>query len=146
VTSGLEERLRRATVATLAWTVPVRLIEVSRAGCRLESARALETGVSGRLRLTLGGRVHEDDVRVARCLLKEGAGQNFVVGAELLRTRPLNARTIRLAISDLLDTHDSSGLGSPADAGLRFPDRESELLAKGASRAPPADLNKDRWP
>ena len=42
-------------VATLVRSVPVRLVEVSRGGCRLECASRIESGTSGQLAVELGG-------------------------------------------------------------------------------------------
>jgi hypothetical protein len=137
VTNGQEATIRRATLATLVWTVPVRILDVSRSGCRLEAARWLEIGTSGQLRLALGGRTHQDDVRIARCQLREGSGQNYFLGAELLRIRRLDARSIRMAIGELIGEHAASEHPPPANPGLLVPDRGSEQMAKGVSRAPP---------
>ena len=35
----------------LVWTLPVRLLDVSRGGCRVEVARHIETGTSGQLEI-----------------------------------------------------------------------------------------------
>jgi hypothetical protein len=88
-------------VATLVRSVPVRLIEVSRGGCRLECTSRLETGSSGQLAIDLQGLLRVDDVRIARCQPRVGAGQNYYVGAELLRTRRLGRRTVRMAVREI---------------------------------------------
>jgi hypothetical protein len=89
-------------VAMLVRVVPVRLIEVSRGGCRLESTSRIGAGVSGQLAVELHGLVRIDDVRVARCQPRAGAGAVFQVGAELLRTRPLGRRTVRMAVRKII--------------------------------------------
>lgn len=137
MTNGQEGIAHRAAFATLVWTVPVRIIDVSRSGCRLESTRWLDTGTSGQLRLALDGHTHQDDVRIARCLRREGAGQSYFLGAELLRTRRLNARSIRLAIGRLIGEGQVAEHPPPSTVGLAVPDRESEQMAKAVSRAPP---------
>ena len=74
-------------VATLVRSVPVRLVEVSRSGCRLECASPIESGTSGQLAIELAGLMRIDDIRVARCQQRMGAGPVYQLGAELLRTR-----------------------------------------------------------
>jgi hypothetical protein len=88
-------------VATLVRSVPVRLVELSRGGCRLECSSRLEAGASGQLAVGLRGLLRVDDVRIARCQPREGAGQAYHVGAELLRTRRLGRRTVRMALREL---------------------------------------------
>lgn len=94
-------------VATLVRSVPVRLIEVSRGGCRLECTSRIETGTSGQLAVGLQGLMRIDDVRVARCQQRQGAGSVFQVGAELLRTRRLGRRTVRLAVTKIIHSSDT---------------------------------------
>jgi len=89
-------------VATLVRSVPVRLIEVSRGGCRLECTNWVETGTSGQLAVGLQGLMRVDDVRIARCQQRVGAGSVFNVGAELLRTRRLGRRTVRMAVRRII--------------------------------------------
>jgi hypothetical protein len=137
VSNGSDEHGHRATLGTLVWTVPVRLLDVSRAGCRFESPRALETGVNGQLRIPLGGRVHVDDVRVARCQVREGAGQRYLVGAELLCTRRLNTRSIRLAIGELIDEHDASEGSAPRTGNHGAGERVLGPIVKVPGPAPP---------
>lgn len=131
--------LRRASLATLVWTVPVRIVDVSRSGCRLESSRWLSIGTSGHLRLTFEGRTHQDDVRIARCQVREGAGSTYVLGAELLATRRLSDRSIRMAIGQLIGQREQADHLSPGSLGYELPDRESEQLAKGGGRSPPGE-------
>ena len=59
-------------IATLVRVVPVRVVEVSRSGCRMESTARLEPGLSGKLTLELGGLARVDDVRVTRCQQRPG--------------------------------------------------------------------------
>lgn len=140
MTNRQEATLARASFATLVWTVPVRIVDVSRSGCRLESSRWVHTGTTGQLRLSLDGGDHEDDIRIARCQVREGAGRNYFLGAELLRTRRLNARSIRLAIGRLIGDREITEHPHAGNLSLALPDRESEQLAKGVSRAPPVPV------
>jgi hypothetical protein len=97
------------TVATLVRFVPVRLVEVSRSGCRLECASRIESGTSGQLAVELAGLMRVDDVRVARCQQRAGAGAVYQVGAELLRTRRLARRTVRMAIRKIIGGERDAG-------------------------------------
>jgi hypothetical protein len=123
--------------ATLVWTLPVRVWDISRGGCGLEVTRPVETGTSGQLGLSIGGRRHEDDVRIARCQHREGSGARYFVGAELLRTRPLDERSIRLALGELMDADNGH---SPSSSSLQ--EVETEPGLQGASRAPPEPATK----
>ena len=97
-------------VATLLRTIPVKLLDVSRGGCRLEVARAVPAGVSGRLTVELEGRLHVDDVRVARCQQRVGGGALYQLGAELLGTRRLHRRSVRLAVERII-SEQTRGVG-----------------------------------
>ena len=137
------ERRQRAqsgySGAMLVRSVPVRLVEVSRGGCRLECARPLDAGTSGLLAIELAGLTRIDDVRVARCQRRAGAGAVFQVGAELLRTRRMGRRTVRMAVRKLIDDergvcHPQSGTEEPPPVEVRT----DEVGGKFKSRAPPA--------
>ena len=125
-------------VATLVRSVPVRLIEVSRGGCRLESASPIESGTSGQLAVLLQGLLRIDDIRVARCQLRAGAGSVYQVGAELLRTRRLARRTVRMAVRKIISGSSPDGLSYGSASGPPLPEtRASEEVDRSASRAPP---------
>jgi hypothetical protein len=126
-------------VATLVRFVPVRLVEVSRAGCQLECSRRLESGTSGLLSLELAGSLLVDDVRIVRCQPRIGAGSVYQVGAELLKTRRLGHRTIRMAVGRLVDT-ERGGSYPSLHAGMTLPrrSRPGEVRDKSVGRAPPA--------
>jgi hypothetical protein len=128
-------------VAMLVRFVPVRLVEVSRGGCQLESPRRLDDGVSGQLAVELDGLVRVDDVRVARCQQRMGAGQVYQVGAELLRLRRLERRTIRMAIGTIISGERVAGHTRdfeepPSSRKVR----NSEVSGRTESRAPPVRL------
>jgi pilus assembly protein Flp/PilA len=86
----------------LARTMPSRLVEVSRSGCLLESGHRVELGTVGELRLQVGDALLADDVRVTRCVLVEGSGSSYLVGAEFLQTRGPGPRSIRRAVTGIL--------------------------------------------
>jgi hypothetical protein len=127
-------------VAMLVRSVPVRLVEVSRGGCRLECDSRLESGTSGLLAVELGGLVRIDDVRVARCQQRAGAGAVYHVGAELLRTRRLGRRTLRMAVRKIISDERGAGRvpvateGQPPPPGIPVDDSGGRI----GSRAPPA--------
>jgi hypothetical protein len=126
-------------VAMLVRSVPVRLVEVSRSGCRLECSSRIESGTSGQLAVELAGLVRIDDIRVARCQQRMGAGSVYQLGAELLRTRRLGRRTVRMAIRKIIGGepgvgHARHGEEKPILAEVRT----GEASGKSESRAPPA--------
>ena len=116
------------SVATLVRSVPVRLIEVSRGGCRLECERRIESGTSGQLAVQLAGLMRVDDVRVARCQPRMGAGPVYQLGAELLRTRRLGRRTVRMAVRRIIS----------GDRALATPSRTTRCR-------PPSTSGPTRW-
>jgi len=130
-------------VATLVRVIPVRVLDVSRGGCRLEVARSIPPGVSGRLTLEMDGRLRVDDVRVARCQQRVGAGALYQIGAELLRTRRLNGRSVRMAVGRIISERargagHADGMNSepvPLETMGRRDERE-----KAESRAPPESV------
>ena len=57
----------RQEIAALATDVQVRVLNVSAAGCLLETNRALEIGHAATLRITFSGGDFEDTVQIVRC-------------------------------------------------------------------------------
>jgi hypothetical protein len=74
----------QARLACLARDINVRLLEISRGGCLLESSSSVLAGTIGALSVELDGTVYVDQVRVVRCQLLAGAGNTHRVGAEFL--------------------------------------------------------------
>jgi hypothetical protein len=126
------------TIATLVWTVPVRLRDVSRGGCCFEVSRHVATGTTGQLHVQMDGLAHLDDIRVARCQLRAGAGRVYQVGVELLRTRRLTRRSLRLAVGRIIGTHAEITPGVDEVAARAVVDERTEQRRDGVSRAPPA--------
>ena len=93
------------TFGMLVRTLPVRLLGVSRAGCLVEIGRPLDVGSNGQLRLEVDGTVHVDDVRVCRCRMCEGGNRVHHAGMELLGTRRLSRRSLRLAMRRMIAEH-----------------------------------------
>ena len=86
----------------LAKHVPTRLIDISRTGCLLESRQRVEDGTVGELQLQVERETFVDDVRVTRCVLVEGSGSIYRVGAEFVQTRRPGEHSIRRAIAAIL--------------------------------------------
>ena len=102
-------------LGVLISSTPVRLLEISRTGCLLESDRRLDEGVAGEFRVEIDGRPNSEEVRITRCVRLDGSGSRYRVGAEFLRTRPLGSGSLRGAVGAL----DMVG-GSALLASLRL--------------------------
>jgi pilus assembly protein Flp/PilA len=96
------EALANEVLGVLARSIPARLVEISRSGCLLESRHRVDDGTVGELRLIVGGELLRDDVRVTRCVLVEGSGSSYLVGAEFVQTRRPGESSIRRAVSAVL--------------------------------------------
>jgi hypothetical protein len=130
-------------LATLVRSLPVRLVEVSRGGCRLECASRLESGTSGLLAVELAGLLRIDDIRVARCQPREGAGPMFQVGAELLRTRRLGRRSIRMGLRKIISGDNGVAHARRDDEGPLPEDvRTGEANGRTDGRAPPGTSDR----
>jgi hypothetical protein len=130
-------------VATLVRSVPVRLVEVSRGGCRLECASRIESGTSGQLAVELAGLMRIDDIRVARCQQRMGAGPLYQLGAELLRTRRLGRRTVRMAVRSIIS--GDAGVGHARRGDETPVSRElwtGEESGRSGPRAPPVTVDR----
>jgi hypothetical protein len=114
----------------------MRLVEVSRGGCRFECGSRLESGTSGVLAVELAGLMRIDDFRVARCQQRMGAGAVYQVGAELLRTRRLGRRTVRTAVTKIIGAE--RGAGHARDRVEDPPPAKNEGGGRSVSRSPPA--------
>jgi hypothetical protein len=93
----------------LARDVPMRLVDISRTGCLLESRQRIEEGTVGELQLQVQRETFVDDVRVTRCVLVEGSGSIYRVGAEFVQTRRPGERSIRRAITAILRSLSTRG-------------------------------------
>jgi hypothetical protein len=86
----------------LARNVPMRLIDIGRSGCLLESHQRVDDGTLGELRLQVEDETFVDDVRVTRCVLVEGSGSLYRVGAEFVQTSRPGQYSIRRAMTSML--------------------------------------------
>ena len=68
----------------LTRNLSVRLLNISRSGCLLESTNGLGAGHIGTLRLEIDGTVYTDAVRVTRAGRVPGAGERHHVAVEFL--------------------------------------------------------------
>jgi hypothetical protein len=91
-------------VAVLGREVPVRLIDISSAGCLLESTCRLEKDATGLLRVRFDDVEYTDDVRVMRCQEGEGGSGLYQLGAEFLWTTSPHERSLRRVIAKLQST------------------------------------------
>jgi hypothetical protein len=85
-----------------------------------------------------------DDVRVARCQQRMGAGAVYQVGAELLRTRKLGRRTVRMALRKIISGETGVGHAredqqAPSPAEIRTAEAGVE---QSGTRAPPATVGR----
>jgi hypothetical protein len=96
--------------------IEVRLIEVSRSGCLLESSRHVAPGTAGEVRIDFDGRVLIEALRVTRCRRIEGAGPVYRLGAEFIRTRQLDDWSLRRALHTSLEER----VGEESIAGARL--------------------------
>lgn len=126
------------TLGMLVWTMPVRLLDVSRSGCRVELDRHLPAGTNGQLQIEVAGLLHLDDVRICRCQAREGAGGIYHLGVELLRTRRLSRRSLRLAVRQIIGGRRAplAGARDETAQGAAVDGRE-ERRKKGVTRSPP---------
>lgn len=82
---------------------PIRLVDISRSGCLIESRRHVAPGTTGELRVDLGGQMLSEQVRITRCVRVEGSGSLYRVGAEFLRTRQFDQSSLRRAVYGIRD-------------------------------------------
>ena len=96
---GFDDRdaSRRHDLATLATDIRVRVLNVSAAGCLLETNRELEIGTVATLRLTFAGGDFEDTVQVVRCQEIKGAAV-YQVGTTFLTTAAPSIESLRYLI------------------------------------------------
>jgi hypothetical protein len=144
MTGTQEANQRGDAFGMLVWTLPVRLIDVSRGGCLVEVRGHLETGTNGQLQIRTDGVLRVDDVRVCRCRMQEGASRVYHAGVELLRTRRLSRRSLRLAMRQVMGEHVGPVPGPADESTVRDRVKEREIPEqKGVCRAPPLPVAVD---
>jgi hypothetical protein len=84
-----------SVIAVLGRDVVVRLLEISRSGCLLESSHAMPEGTIASLSIEIEGREYMDEVRVSRSQLLAGVGERYAVGVEFLWLRLPREQSLR---------------------------------------------------
>lgn len=94
----VKQRTQRQEVASLTTDIRVRVLNISAAGCLIETRRALETGSVATLRINFAGGDFEDTVQIVRCQEITGAGPVFHLGAAFLTTAAPSIESLRYLI------------------------------------------------
>ena len=82
-------------IAVLGREVVVRLLEISRSGCLLESSHSMPAGTIAALSIEIDGHEYMDEVRVSRSQPLAGVGERYAVGVEFLWLRLPWERSLR---------------------------------------------------
>jgi hypothetical protein len=85
-------------LVSLTTDIQVRVLNVSGAGCLVETKRALEIGRVATLQIRFAGGDFEDTVQIVRCQEITGAGGVFHLGANFLTTTPPSIESLRFLI------------------------------------------------
>jgi hypothetical protein len=120
----------RAALGVLARDMTVRLLEVSRSGCLLESSSQVAIGTLGALSVDVDGIEYVDQVRVVRCQPLAGAGNTHRLGAEFLSMHPPGDRSLRRYAAGLAPEM------SRVDQSSTRPDRSGESGSTGSNEGP----------
>jgi hypothetical protein len=88
-------------IGVLTRETDVRLVNISVAGCLLESSVRLEPGTTGLLSVVVDGRACEDTVRVTRVVPVYSGGSRWRVGVEFLWTSRPGRGSLRRMVSRL---------------------------------------------
>lgn len=92
------DRVDASELASLATDIQVRVLNISGAGCLVETRRPLEIGSVATLQIRFAGGDFEDTVQVVRCQQINGAGGVFHLGANFLTTTPPSIESLRYLI------------------------------------------------
>ncbi len=82
-------------VTSLTTDIRVRVLNVSAAGCLIETRRALEVGTVATLTMDVAGGDFEDTVQIVRCQEITGTGTVFHLGATFLTTAAISIESLR---------------------------------------------------
>src|SRR5712692_9176813 len=74
-------------LGVLVRTLPVRVLEVSRSGCLLQTRSNIDEGMAGELTLDAGSRSCVDHVTVTRCAAVDEDGSTYSIGVEFSSPR-----------------------------------------------------------
>jgi pilus assembly protein Flp/PilA len=103
-----------SVIAVLGRDVVVRLLEISRSGCLLESSHAMPAGTIAALAIEIDGREYMDDVRVWRSQLLAGVGERYELGVEFLWLRLPREHSLRSYAATLTGNSTRPTRGSSA--------------------------------
>jgi hypothetical protein len=92
------ERADRHEIAALTTDIRIRVLNVSAAGCLVETSRPLEIGSVATLRITFSGGDFEEIVQIVRCQEITGGGAVYHVGTTFLTTTPPSIESLRYLI------------------------------------------------
>ena len=81
-------------VGSLVRRFPIRVVDISAAGCLLESALPVEPGTVAMLALQIAGRRYVDPVRITRVVRLSGGIWAYRFAVDLLASPP-SAKTLR---------------------------------------------------
>ena len=98
-------------LGVLSRDLSVRLLEISRGGCLLESSHFVPVGTLGALSVVVDGTEYDDEVRVVRCQLVPGAGNTHRVGVEFLTLQLAGNRSLRRYAAGLAEAPGDLRLG-----------------------------------
>jgi hypothetical protein len=107
-----------SVIAVLGRDVVVRLLEISRSGCLLESSHAMPAGTIAALAIEIDGREYMDEVRVSRSQLLAGVGERYQLGVEFLWLRLPREQSLRSYAATL-----PSDAKQPTISGAEFGER-----------------------
>ena len=90
----------QVVIGVLGRDLTVRLLEISRAGCLLESSHPLAVGTVGSLTVEVQGTAYVDRLRVTRCEAIAGAGDRHHLGAQFLSLYTPGDKSLRQYVAE----------------------------------------------
>ena len=106
-----------SVIAVLGRDVVVRLLEISRSGCLLESSHAMTAGTIAALAVEIDGRKYVDEVRVSRTQRLAGVGERYQLGVEFLWLRLPREHSLRSYAATLPGNSTRPAIGDRPAAG-----------------------------
>jgi hypothetical protein len=90
----------QVVIGVLGRDLTVRLLEISRAGCLLESSHPAAIGTVGSLTVDVHGTAYVDRLRVTRCEAIAGAGDRHHLGAQFLSLYTPGDKSLRHYVAE----------------------------------------------
>lgn len=112
-------------VGALVRRLPIRVVNISAAGCLLESTLPVDAGTVALVALQIGGRRCVDPVRITRSVRLSGGIWAYRFGADLLNLAPPSELTLRrVALLESAElpvagTRTTSPAGEPPEGDMR---------------------------